>query len=255
MFTNEAPPASSDYFNVLSQLRDKLSGAQSTILKAQYASPGRAVTSQQLCNALGYGGIGASNLAYGNLGKLLASQLGFSVEDRPDHRPGWWRVLSTGDGAGEHFTWIMRPQLASALEQLGIVDSGNDGLIDAPDVDLHEGIVEIGVEGRKRLVMHLRRERNRALVGRKKASAASLACEICGFDSASFYGVDYCEAHHVVPLADLAEGTETTIDDLALVCANCHRIIHSQYPPFPMEEVAEMIRSNGQGTGKNGPSL
>lgn len=202
------------------------------------------MTSQQLRDALGYTGIAASNLAYGNLGKLVAERLRFSVADRAANRPGWWRVLSTGDGTGEHFTWIMRPQLASALEHVGIVDSRDDGVINAPDIDFTQGIEETAIEGRRQLVTHLRRERNRGLVEMKKASATSLACELCGFDSASFYGVAYCEAHHLTPLASLAEISETTMRDLALVCANCHRIIHSKFPPLTLEEVATMIKQH-----------
>ena len=125
------------------------------------------MTSQQLRGALGYTGIGASNLAYGSLGKMMAERLSFSVSDRPENRPGLV-VLSTGDGAGEHFAWIMRPQLAAALEQSGIVDARDDGLIDAPDVDFNQGFIETATEGRRQLVKHLRRERNRSLVESKK---------------------------------------------------------------------------------------
>jgi predicted HNH restriction endonuclease len=242
MFTNENPPTAADYLNAISDLKNVFNDAQTKILVTQYSRPGRAVTSQQLRDALGYTGIAASNLAYGTLGKLVAERLMFSVADRSVNRPGWWRVLSTGDGAGDHFTWIMRPQLASALEHVGIVDSRDDGVIDAPDIDFARGIEEIAIEGRRQLVTHLRRERNRGIVEMKKASAASLVCELCGFDSASFYGVAYCEAHHLTPLASLADGAETTIRDLALVCANCHRIIHSRFPPLTLDEVAGMIK-------------
>lgn len=243
MFTNDNPPAASNYFNAVTELKDGFNQAQSKILELQYSSLGRAVTSQQLRDALGYAGIGASNLAYGSLGKLFAERLGFSVADRPVNRPGWWRVLSTGDGAGEHFTWIMRSQLASALEQAGVVDPRSDGLIDAPDVDFNQEIVGIAIEGKRKLVTHLRRERNRGLIESKKASAKTLACEICGFNSEAFYGKAYCEAHHLTPLASLSEDSETSLDDLALVCANCHRIIHSRFPPLTLEEIGEMIKS------------
>jgi hypothetical protein len=56
-----------------------------------------------------------------------------------------------------------------------------------------------------------------------------LACEACGFDFAIIYGErgsGFIECHHTKPVATLAEGHKTHIDDLALVCANCHRIIH-----------------------------
>lgn len=88
------------------------------------------------------------------------------------------------------------------------------------------------IEGRPRLIQHLVRERDHQLVASKKRAVAkatgTLACEVCNFDFAAFYGPAYgenvAEAHHVIPLA-VGERT-STLDDLAIVCANCHRILH-----------------------------
>ena len=246
MFTNDDPPSSDDYRTTLTKLKGELSDAQLTIFQTQYAAPGRAVTSQELRSSLGYKGIAASNGAYGTLGKLLAGHINFSVSDRPENRPGWWRTLSTGDGAGDHFTWIMRPQLADALVSVGIVDASNSGLIDAPDVDLPALVSQVATEGRKQLVFHLRRERNRGLVKSKKAAASSLDCEICGFSSLRVYGIDYCEAHHLQPLSEYDSEAETTMDDLALVCGNCHRIVHSRFPPLSLDDVRSLIAKNAE---------
>jgi HNH endonuclease len=32
------------------------------------------------------------------------------------------------------------------------------------------------------------------------------------------------EAHHIVPLSQLRESVKTRLEDLATVCANCHRL-------------------------------
>lgn len=106
------------------------------------------------------------------------------------------------------------------------------------DVDI---IASVKGEGRKRLVSHIVRERDPKIVAAKKKSAKSLACEVCGFDSEAVYGISYCEVHHLKPIAELAEGTKTSLDDLAIVCANCHRIIHSQYPPIALETLRGML--------------
>jgi len=106
------------------------------------------------------------------------------------------------------------------------------------DIDM---LISVKGEGRKRLASHIVRERDAKLVAAKKKSAKSLACEVCGFDSESFYGVRYCEAHHLTPLSNLVEGTKTTLNDLAIVCANCHRIIHSQYPPIEISTLRESL--------------
>ncbi len=84
--------------------------------------------------------------------------------------------------------------------------------------------------------MHLLRERNQSLVAEKKASA-SHDCEICGFNSLRTYGIDYCEVHHLTPLFKLDDESETTLDDLAIVCANCHRIIHLVTKPMEVDDM------------------
>src|SRR6266567_6156165 len=47
------------------------------------------------------------------------------------------------------------------------------------DVDIHGS--PAALEGRRRLVVHLERERNQTIVRKKKKSAASLNCEVCDF--------------------------------------------------------------------------
>jgi HNH endonuclease len=109
------------------------------------------------------------------------------------------------------------------------------------DVDI---TTSVKGEGRRRLVSHLIRERDPKIVAAKKKSAKSLACEVCGFDSEDVYGIRYCEVHHLKPLSELAEGTKTTLNDLAIVCANCHRIIHSQFPPIEIETLRAQLAKN-----------
>lgn len=90
-------------------------------------------------------------------------------------------------------------------------------------------------EGRLLYRRHRSWERNRSLANRKKAAAKAagkLACEACGFDFESVYGLlgrDYIECHHTRPLA-LSGPTITRASDLALLCANCHRMAHRGYP-------------------------
>lgn len=55
-------------------------------------------------------------------------------------------------------------------------------------------------------------------------------------------GEDYCEGHHLTPLAQLTDDTETTPDDLAIACANCHRIIPLCSPPLTIQELQSRLR-------------
>lgn len=97
-------------------------------------------------------------------------------------------------------------------------------------------------EGRLLLRSHLARERSRKLRKQKidsvRKAGRSLACEVCDFDFEQRYGErgkGYIECHHVVPLHQAGEG-RTKLSDLALICANCHRMIHRKAPwPTPAE--------------------
>lgn len=84
-------------------------------------------------------------------------------------------------------------------------------------------------EGSAEYRMHLIRERDRSLIKRKKDCATSLSCEVCGFNFKEQYGdlgKDYCEVHHKIPLSLLKKSTRTELSDLAIVCSNCHRMLH-----------------------------
>lgn len=99
-------------------------------------------------------------------------------------------------------------------------------------------------EGRELFVQHLRRERDRALRASKlsavRAEGRPIACEVCGFDFAATYGAlgeGYIEVHHRLPLH--ASGpVKTRLEELALLCSNCHRMIHRARPWLRPEELA-----------------
>ena len=91
-------------------------------------------------------------------------------------------------------------------------------------------------EGRLLYRLHRKRERNQALIRRKKQQASSLACEVCGFDFHATYGElgrDYAECHHTKPVSTMQPGDTTQLADLAIVCANCHRMLPPTQPQRP----------------------
>jgi 5-methylcytosine-specific restriction enzyme A len=113
--------------------------------------------------------------------------------------------------------------------------------------DTEEGIQE-APEGRLLTRKHLARERNRKLVESKRKQAmrvhGNIICEVCGFDFAIHYGErgkGFIECHHTKPVATLAEGHKTHVDDLALVCANCHRMIHRGRPWLSVAALKELM--------------
>jgi len=103
-------------------------------------------------------------------------------------------------------------------------------------------------EGRAEYSKHLRRERNAALVREAKNRALiendRLACEVCGFDFADVYGdlgESFIEAHHIVPLSQTNELRRTRVEDLALVCSNCHRMLHRHRPWLGRKELKRIL--------------
>jgi 5-methylcytosine-specific restriction protein A len=125
--------------------------------------------------------------------------------------------------------------------------------------DLDEGLQE-APEGRLLTRKHLVRERNRKLVESKRRKAmkrdGKLVCEICDFDFAIHYGIrgsGFIECHHTKPVETLAEGHKTHINDLALVCANCHRIIHRGRPWLSVADVMAIVKKEARLKGDGAP--
>lgn len=88
--------------------------------------------------------------------------------------------------------------------------------------------LENSVEGRRKIVQHIRYERNPK--NRLKAiKIHGRICKICGFNFDDVYGkeisVGYIEIHHISPLSQ-GEQVVNPAKDLMPVCANCHRMLH-----------------------------
>ena len=105
-------------------------------------------------------------------------------------------------------------------------------------------------EGRRQLKQHIVRERNPMLVQAakkkfKQEHSGRLFCEICEFDFFSTYGdigEDYIEVHHKKPISKMKEGEKTKIEDVAVICSNCHRIIHRKKPWLTVEQVKKIVK-------------
>ena len=102
-------------------------------------------------------------------------------------------------------------------------------------------------EGMKRLRIHFQMERNSALVRAAKKKFlkkhGAFFCEVCGFSFKDTYGIEYIEAHHILPLY---KGERTTQEmDLMMLCANCHRAMHSEkWNDKPIEFFEKHMRAS-----------
>ncbi len=107
-------------------------------------------------------------------------------------------------------------------------------------------------EGRELLKLHRQRERNPSLSARKKrrvlAETGRLKCEACDFDYEAAYGPlgrGFAECHHRLPLGSVVGVRRTRLSDLAIVCANCHRMLHHR-PWHTVEELRVLLQARSK---------
>ena len=107
------------------------------------------------------------------------------------------------------------------------------------DVEYHEGKIAYR--------MHRIRERNPEVIRKAKNSFirhnGRLYCEVCEFDFQTVYGErgnGFIEGHHKRLISSMRENEITRIDDIALLCPNCHRMIHKE-PFVTVEELSEIV--------------
>jgi hypothetical protein len=109
-------------------------------------------------------------------------------------------------------------------------------------------VTQTFTEGQRKLQVHFQRERNQVLVSWAKSCFKEmhgrLFCEVCGFDFSEQYGAlgeDFIEAHHREPLSQSDDAVKTSVDDLAMVCANCHRMLHRQKLLLRVEDLKRIL--------------
>jgi len=108
------------------------------------------------------------------------------------------------------------------------------------------------IEGDKIIREHIKQElirRNSKIVQIAKAQALSngngrIKCECCEFDFLTVYGqlgIKFIECHHKVHVS--AGERLTKIEDLLLVCSNCHRMLHRKTKDgtYHSEETLKLI--------------
>lgn len=103
-------------------------------------------------------------------------------------------------------------------------------------------------EGKELLRLHKVRERDPQLIKyakkRFKKSHGELFCEACGINFEKVYGErgkDFIEGHHNKPVSEMKEGETTKVEDIGMLCSNCHRMIH-RLPMLSIEDLKKSIR-------------
>jgi 5-methylcytosine-specific restriction protein A len=203
------------------------------------------------------------------LSDLLQTPAIFSVNRRgPDFRNDAGVARKTADIATRHPSYsgvptngsqldrqVLAEFLADPTEMRGIaaairaaLASGTADDLYLPDPDLADLTAD---EGGVLLRLHLRRERDpkirRAKLVDARRRGLPITCEACGFDFGRTYGprgAGYIECHHRMPLS-VTGRTKTRVEDLALICSNCHRMIHRTKPWLAVEELREVVTTQG----------
>lgn len=144
----------------------------------------------------------------------------------------------------EHHLQTAVSQIRATLSE---IQNGNATVAGGRAIDEPE-IAEAS-EGALVTRLHRFRERDRKIVRDKKRAFlkenGSLFCEVCHFDFEEAYGPrgrDFIECHHTVPVSEMEPGAKTKLSDLALVCANCHRMIHAKRPWLEPDELKDLMK-------------
>jgi len=157
------------------------------------------------------------------------------------------RVFS--EGIMQHLERLLRTK----LPRPAYLDSGATGndpspVQSEPDLEPLDDLPAAS-EGGRQLFTHYRIERDRSLIERKKnavrKATGGLACQVCDFDFSIYkkLGEGFCEVHHLHPLSEITSSVHTSLEDLAIVCANCHRMIHRNGQARPLSSVRASLRS------------
>lgn len=113
-----------------------------------------------------------------------------------------------------------------------------------------DSYVKEGFEGEIIYKLHKLRERDEKLTeGKKKKvlkETGKLKCEVCDFDFYEKYGElgkGFIECHHTIQLSTYKSKQNTKLSELALVCSNCHRMLHRNREDMSINKLKGIIKN------------
>lgn len=111
------PTSATEFAQALKKLAPEITPKQREMLQVHYHAPARRLTAGQMAEKVGYTSVIRVNGEYGRLAKMLRKALGLAKEDG-EVKLG---VLVEFIRPNDQWIWIMRPELAEALQSLGWV--------------------------------------------------------------------------------------------------------------------------------------
>jgi 5-methylcytosine-specific restriction protein A len=186
-----------------------------------------------------------SNPKFRNRGAVLMKMGNFVALDPSQDGRGLPRHGKLDEEVWAEYSGDPARLRSTAEAILGNLQLLDPGVVIADEFDSDED----APEGRILTREHRVRERSKVLVTRKKKQALKatgcLTCEVCDFDFSGRYGArgeGFIECHHTQPVQSLTPGHRTRLSDLALLCSNCHRMIHRSQPWLSIDELRALIQ-------------
>ena len=120
-----------------------------------------------------------------------------------------------------------------SVEGIGSGVWGLNNYVPDKDMDITQDDISYP-EGKDKFKQHIIKERNPKLIREAKKQFKNkhghLYCEICHIDFEEIYGEigkDFIEAHHnKQQVSEMNENNTTKIEDLVMLCPNCHSMVH-----------------------------
>ena len=118
------------------------------------------------------------------------------------------------------------------------------GLNTSTNTSADEGTTDLLEERRYRMHRRIERNPHAAKLAKKHHGVRCQACDLVMAERYGSPGEDFIEVHHLRPLATLREGEAVKYDvasDFAVLCPNCHRMIHRMADPSDLEALREIL--------------
>ena len=195
------------------KIRPRLGDHYRKMLQANYSATNQTISATQMAKVLGYQDYrGACN--YGTLAKMMCKELGYPKDHVRVH------LLVRVTRPSDEWLWTMRPQVAKALEELGLVNEAEAIMPQTEAEALPERI--------KATVSRIIRDTDAA---RSLKSRYHFSCQVCGLQIQAAHGCYYIEVHHIRPLGGGHDGMDEHSNMLVL-CPNHHAMFDLWIPQF-----------------------
>jgi 5-methylcytosine-specific restriction enzyme A len=136
----------------------------------------------------------------------------------------------------------------AVLEEIDQVESVEEDIADPIAVPAQRSDANVSLQERRRLGWHRRAEGRNQRAAKAAKDYHGYRCQVCDIDYEARLGTAgrrCIDAHHLVPFAQLDERPRALnpVEDFAVVCATCHRLLHTALPPLSIDAARALWRA------------